>query len=1523
MVSLSLIQVIIIACIGTVAILGAITGFYSSIRVGLHPPLVHLDSANDVVGRLSIDQVAPDTTLPGCVFSNGTHYFTDDCADTTALLNLTNSSQFLGALTVGDGGTGGVTFSAGILKTTGGNTSFYSEGTINLVTEVSNVLAATHGGLGTGALSPGFLKSPGVGLTIVSSGATIDLVTEVSNTLTVPHGGSGGSTFSSGFLKSPGGAAAFTTSSLINVATEVTGTLGPTHGGLGHATFTQGYIFATGADDFISTLPIPSNHIASTLADKTLSGVTLLPDATSDALLYVSSGGFLSGVRYLFTDGDFILTPSGTNPVIIQVALNYSGDVSSVAGGGTGVNSFTAGFVKSPGGTAALTTVSTINLASEVSSVLDVSHGGTGLSSLTTGSILYASGTTTLVTLAAASTGNVLLSGSVPSWGKVDLTASVTGILPVANGGTGFATYAIGDLLYAATTSTLAKLSDVATGNVLLSGGVSTAPAYGKVDLTVHVTGVLPVANGGTGISNTYTIGDLLYASASNTLSKLADVATGNVLISGGVGTAPSWGKVGLSTHTSGTLDLTTQVTGVLPVANGGTHISSYTVGAILYASTSSVLSQLADIATGNVLLSGGVTTAPSYGKVDLTAHVTGILPAVNGGTGQSTYVIGDILYASTTSALSKLTAVATGNALISGGTSTAPSWGKITLTSHVSGILPAANGGTGFGTATPYTIGDILYASTTTVLSALADAATGNAIISGGVGVAPSYGKIGLTTHVSGILPAANGGTGFGTATPYVVGDILYASTTTALSTLSDVATGSALISGGVGVAPSYGKIALTTHISGILPVVNGGTNIASYTVGAILYASTSGILSQLTDVATGNVLISGGLVTAPSYGKVDLAVHVTGILPAVNGGTGQSTYAVGDLLYASTTSALSRVATAVAGNVLHSNGAASPTWSQVVLTTDVSGLLPSANGGTGFGTGNLYAIGDMLYASSTTTLSKITTAAAGNVLHCNGAGAPSWTAVSLTADVSGVLPVANGGTNIASYTIGAILYASGTTTIAQLVDVATGNVLISGGTTTAPSYGKVDLTVHVTGILPVANGGTNIASYAIGDILYASGSTTLSKLADVATGNVLLSGGVTTAPSYGKVDLTAHITGVLPVANGGTNIGSYTVGAILYASTSGVLSQLVDVATGNVLISGGTSTAPSYGKVDLTAHVTSTLPTANGGTGQTTYTDGQLLIGSTSGGSLTKATLTAGSGITITNGGGSITIASSGGTNTEYTTAGSFTYTIPSGAKYLLVTLCGSGGGGGSGASSSVFAGAGAGGAGICRFERIPVDSDTTAAVVIGAAGIGAVTAGGNGGAGNPTTITLGSRAVNAQPGGGGAFGNAAGAAGAGGGSAGSQAGGSATSNSATGTAGGSTASGFLGIGVGGQLGGSAGNAGVGPTAASRLALYLIGGGGGGGSLVSANSGAGGVSHSGYASGSGFTGTASRGAGGGGGSSGLAAGGNGCDPNTSTLAVAGTKGSGGGGGCGGTGSTWSAGANGGAGYMHIQAVF
>lgn len=94
----------------------------------------------------------------------------------------------------------------------------------------------------------------------------------------------------------------------------------------------------------------------------------------------------------------------------------------------------------------------------------------------------------------------------------------------------------------------------------------------------------LPVsaANGGTG-QVSYTIGDLLYASAASTLSRLAGVATGNALLSGGVGTAPAWGKIGLTTHVSGTLGVPNGGTGGTTAADGRAGLGATVLGSNLF----------------------------------------------------------------------------------------------------------------------------------------------------------------------------------------------------------------------------------------------------------------------------------------------------------------------------------------------------------------------------------------------------------------------------------------------------------------------------------------------------------------------------------------------------------------------------------------------------------------------------------------------------------------------------------------------------------------------------------------------------------------------------------------------------------------------------------------------------------------------------------------------------------------------------------------------------------------------------
>lgn len=166
--------------------------------------------------------------------------------------------------------------------------------------------------------------------------------------------------------------------------------------------------------------------------------------------------------------------------------------------------------------------------------------------------------------------------------------------------------------------------------------------------------------------------------------------------------------------------------------------------------------------------------------------------------------------------------------------------------------------------------------------------------------------------------------------------------------------------------------------------------------------------------------------------------------------------------------------------------------------------------------------------------------------------------------------------------------------------------------------------------------------------------------------------------------------------------------------------------------------------------AGLSSTLAVTSGGTGQTFYTDGQLLIGNSTGNGLTKATLTAGSNVTITNGGGSITIASSGGSATPvdiqvFTTVGTSTWTKPAGAKAVELFVIGGGAGGGSGCSSptgTAASGGGGGGGGGRSFATIDAAFlGTTETVTVGAAGTGGAAVAANAGNGNNGTSGTGS--------------------------------------------------------------------------------------------------------------------------------------------------------------------------------------
>jgi hypothetical protein len=145
------------------------------------------------------------------------------------------------------------------------------------------------------------------------------------------------------------------------------------------------------------------------------------------------------------------------------------------------------------------------------------------------------------------------------------------------------------------------------------------------------------------------------------------------------------------------------------------------------------------------------------------------------------------------------------------------------------------------------------------------------------------------------------------------------------------------------------------------------------------------------------------------------------------------------------------------------------------------------------------------------------------------------------------------------------------------------------------------------------------------------------------------------------------------------GTNVetaGTAVNGTPIPSNSTLVTTTAVQTLTNKTLVAPALGT-PASGLLSnctdlpLTTGVSGTLPVANGGTGQTTYLNGELLIGNSTGNTLTKATLTAGSGIAITNAAGAITIATSGGGGTV-TSVG---LTAPTGFSVANSPVTGSG--------------------------------------------------------------------------------------------------------------------------------------------------------------------------------------------------------------------------------------------------------
>lgn len=112
---------------------------------------------------------------------------------------------------------------------------------------------------------------------------------------------------------------------------------------------------------------------------------------------------------------------------------------------------------------------------------------------------------------------------------------------------------------------------------------------------------------------------------------------------------------------------------------------------------------------------------------------------------------------------------------------------------------------------------------------------------------------------------------------------------------------------------------------------------------------------------------------------------------------------------------------------------------------------------------------------------------------------------------------------------------------------------------------------------------GAIALASQAIGDLVVATSATQLGRVADVATGQVLVSGGVATAPAYSASPSLTSLTlsTALAVSSGGTGrLTATTAYAVIAAGTTatGAQQSIAPSTSGFVLTDNGVGVLPSF---------------------------------------------------------------------------------------------------------------------------------------------------------------------------------------------------------------------------------------------------------------------------------------------------------------------------------------------------------
>jgi hypothetical protein len=917
------------------------------------------------------------------------------------------------------------------------------------------------------------------------------------------------------------------------------------------------------------------------------------------------------------------------------------------------------------------------------------------------------------MTAAVAGTDYVAPSGSITG-----NAANVTGTVAIANGGTGQTTLAgVKGILGLTTTNVAIGASSGATNQG--SGAVGIGNGTGQTNQGSQSVAIGYVAGNNNQGANSVAIGSNAAQGGQGTQSVAIGIAANssanNATALGGYATASHTNATAIGFQAATTANNTIQLGADGVTVAGSTAITNVktsgtlTAGAVTYPNTHGT--------TGQVLSTTGSGTltwvAPS------ASSLSGTVAIANGGTGATTATgaltnlgaapiasptfTGTVtapIYASTPQALTDAATInwnpASGlNASVTLGGNRTLSFTSLPAVGSY-GTLIVTQDATGNRTITlPTTANKVLGSASTTTI-ALSTAANAKDIlnfyydgtncywnIGQGYGTAAAAVVTNLATGVSGTLPVANGGTGAATLTGLVKGNGTGAMT--------------AAVAGTDYVAPSGSITGNAANVTGTVAIANGGTgsttqNFVDLTTnqtiaGSKTFTSNGSFKGQSIGVGNGtgssNLAVGSGALNAASSGHRNTAIgssamqNYTGTgfdnntsvgynnLVAMTTGSGNTSVGAESMMAVTTGTANTSIGNqsliGVAGNsnvgVGKGSGSGITTGSDnTLIGTNATSSLNSISNATAIGSGAVVATSNTMQlgntsvsnvkTSGTLTAGTVTypnthNSSAGQVLTVSATGTATWAAASAGIPYTG----ATGAVNLGAYNL----------TVNELT-IGKGNGSLSENT----AFGK-GVMANVTG-----NNNTSIGSQTMPGLQTGGSNTAIGS----AAGYSLTTGSNNIMMGY-NANMSGNPSNSIAI---GTNIDVNTSNTIqLGNSSSTTLKTYAKLNSGTVTypnahnsVAGQVLTTDAAGVASWSApsatSMSGVLPVANGGTGiSTAPANGQIDIGNGTG--FTRATLTAGSGITITNTAGTITITAAVRPTTDQPTtvsAGQTSFTL-----------------------------------------------------------------------------------------------------------------------------------------------------------------------------------------------------------------------------------------------------------------------